>query len=155
MRAKMAYLLFPSSCYFLLPLPLSSCCFPPLFSFFSVVFSLFPSLFFLLCCRLSLSLLFIWQMLHGNSWTRDVWDRWSGCARLPATGRASQQANKSAAENVYMSEGNVCRCGPWTGWGHGLNTVKIQGRPWEMIPIWWTLTHQCVQHISITACWKQ
>jgi hypothetical protein len=32
-----------------------------------------------------------------------------------ATGRASQQANKSAAENVYLSEGNVCRCGPWTG----------------------------------------
>jgi len=29
---------------------------------------------------------------------------------LLAAGRASQQGNKSAAENVYLSSGNVCRC---------------------------------------------
>ena len=106
MRAKMAYLLFPSSCYFLLPLPLSSCCFPPLFSFFLCCLLSLP-LSFLFALLSSLSLLFIWQMLHGNSWTRDVWDRWSGCAKCqPPEEPRSKRTNPQ--QRMFICQKGMC-----------------------------------------------
>jgi hypothetical protein len=94
----MAYLLVPSSCYFLLPLSL-------VISPLSLSLSLSSSfLLSPLCC------LFVrrgaWEFL-------DLRAEIVGVVGL-VTGRASQQANKSAAENVNLSAGgNVCRYGLW------------------------------------------